>query len=226
MNIFNTETKLICTDIDVRKDCSYSKLNNIGFIRTNELHQWYLLVKEGWKKSGLPENEIMSAYLVNMLRRFSVRPEIFGQLKAFNYAEYLFGNRKVDYLSFQDVADMCLQFLTFFPDYVKYRHEMKSSNYVYDLSKTFYQELAKDIDIKDNFMTKAYKIMAESLGIAIIVLRNVCHEIVIIKNSKNKKNTSSGIPMPSDKDVADIIRTKKELTIYMKLPIYSSEKKQ
>lgn len=197
-----------CSSVSL--DSSFIELRARGFVRgVTALDQWYLLVNEGWRKTGLPRNDVVIDYLVMMLHRFSGRSELFEQLKAFNYAEYLFGKKKVSAPCVQDIADMCLQFTAFFPESSRSRHEIRSYNYIVDIGTSLYQRMAKDSRDKDDWYSKSFKVMSDSFGLAVVMLRGTCPRFVE-KKAKASYGTKGGVVIPSDAEAKIIMQTNKE----------------
>jgi hypothetical protein len=112
-----TVTVVQAQDCDLREELKYDNLNKRGFVRgVTALDQWHFLVSEAWAKSRLPENTFVRDYLVTMLNRFSTRVDLFNELAAFEFCEYVLGVRKVDDHCIQDIADISLQYVAFFPE--------------------------------------------------------------------------------------------------------------
>ncbi len=163
----------------VGQERRYQTLRTIGFVRgVTAEDQWYLLVNEAWNKTRLPQNELVHAYLVTMLHRYMTNVDLLDRLSAFSYAEHLLGKRKVDDLSVQEVADMCLQCAAFFPTRSTARHEMKSYRYVVDVGMSLYRQLARQSVGKDDWYSLAFQAVADSFGQAIMVLRSACPKVV------------------------------------------------
>ncbi len=164
---------------DVKKEASFQTLNEMGFVRAESPeHQWYLLLNEACTKSMVPVDETVRDYLATMLNRFMGRAELFEQLSAFDFYQYVFGVSKIDQVCIQDVADMSLQYVAFFPERSLNRHESRSVEYVANLGTSLYKGLAKSSHGKDDWFSRAFRLMSKSFGSAVIVLRSVCPRFV------------------------------------------------
>lgn len=160
---------------DVALEARYTHLNARGFVRgENELDQWVLLVNEAWKTSRLQENEHVKAYLATMLYRFMKRHDLFDILSGFDFYRHAFGLQKFDDTRVQDVADMSLQYVAFFPERSTYRHEPRSLEHTANMGVSLYQQLANKVKEKDSWIGQAYQAMSVSYGQAVVVLRSVC----------------------------------------------------
>jgi len=175
-----TVTLVTATDErDINRENQYRQLNAQGFVRGDTaLDQWHLLVAEAWRTSMIPENELVHDYLVVMLHRFMSRANLFELLSVFDYCLHVLGTRKLDAPCVQEVADMSLQYVAFFPERSAHRHEPRSLEYSSEIGVSLYQQLAKESKGKDDWFSHAYEAMAESFGQAAMVLRSACPRFV------------------------------------------------
>ncbi len=172
-------TILISDDDDVTNEKQFINLNERGFVRgASALDQWYILVNDAWKMTRLPANDLVRDYLVVMLNRFSTRVDLFETLSAFEYCEYVLGVRKIDSPCVQDIADIGLQYVAFFPERSKYRHEPRTLRYSAEVAIGLYNNLARHTAGKDDWYSSAYQSMARSFGQAIMVLRSTCERFI------------------------------------------------
>ena len=105
------------TERDVEVEDRYKHLRTSGFVQgVTAMDQWFLLVDEAWQRTRLPMNELIRDYLTTMLDRFTNRVDLLDQLALFEFVPYLLGERRIDSVSRQDVADMSLQYVAFFRD--------------------------------------------------------------------------------------------------------------
>lgn len=177
--IMDNNMVVVANSEDVKKEASFQTLNEMGFVRAESSeHQWYLLLNEACAKSRVPIDEMVRDYLATMLNRFIGRAELFEQLSAFDFYQYVFGTSKIDQICVQDVADMSLQYVAFFPERSLNRHEPRSLEYVANVGTSLYEGLAKSSEGKDDWFSRAFKLMAGSFGSAVIVLRSVCPRFV------------------------------------------------
>lgn len=198
-------------DYDVARENSFHKLNTLGFVRgATSLDQCYLLVNEGWEKTRFPQNEVVRDYLVTMLHRYLTHTELFAQLSAFNYMEYLFGKRSIDAPCVNDVADMCLQCAAFFPDMSARRHEMKSHQYIIDVGISLYGQLARMTEKKNDWFSRSFTLMAEYFVQAMLILRSTCPRLVQAEG-KLAESAKGGIPLLTDAKAHEMNRTVHEL---------------
>lgn len=136
----------------------FTKLNTSGFIRAeNAQHEWFLAITEAYRASHLPFDEKVRDYLATMMWRFGDRRELLEQLEAFNYYQYIIGSVPVASELAQDIADMCLQYVAFFPELSSRRHEMRSLEYVANLGESLYHALARNARSKDDWVSIAYQ---------------------------------------------------------------------
>lgn len=166
-------------ETDVFEELRTPHLNRLGFVRgpTPEA-QWHLLLCEAWHKSNFPVNESVRDYLAFMLLRFSKRPQIFEELSAFRFFEFVLGIQGVDATSMQDVADISLLYVAFFPERSTHRREPRSLRYSAEIGTTLYERLARDAEGKDDWFSKAYREMKSSFGLAVLVLRSAIPRFV------------------------------------------------
>ncbi len=191
-------------DRDVRVESQFKHLHTSGFLRgATAIDQWFLLVGDAWRETRLPMNIIMRDYLATMLHRFTTRTDLLEQLSLFQFVPHLLGNRPIDSVSVQDVADMSLQYVAFFPERSGYRHEPRSLEYSARIGVSLYQELSTEAKGKDDWFSHAYRQMAHAFGQATMVLRaispNFAHKQRITDAVK-----SNGELLPSDIEVAKI----------------------
>lgn len=170
---------VLATESDVAVEERYFHLNKLGFVRAeNALEQWYLLVNEAWKTSGIPENDLLMSYLVTMLNRFANNTDLFETLSVFDYCQNMLGVRKIDSRCSQVLADVCLQFVSFFPEQNARRHDSRPLEFIAEMGVSLYQQLAKESENKDDCFSEAYREMANSFGVAVMVLRSACPDFV------------------------------------------------
>jgi hypothetical protein len=163
----------------IHKEHQYRKLESLGFVRgMTAMDQWFLLVNEAWHKTKLPLNERLRDYLVVMLNHHMTNSALLERLSAFRYLEHLLGLQKVDGPSTQEVADMCLQCVSFFPERATARHEMKSYDHVVEIGVSLYRELAKRSEGKDDWYSLTFRSIADSFGKAVVVLRSACPAVI------------------------------------------------
>lgn len=160
------------SDIDVRLESKFPHLRSSGFVRgVTAMDQWFILVGDAWKESRLPMNELMRDYLTTMLDRFTRRADLIEQLSVFDFVPYLLGLRRIDSVCVQDVADMSLQYVAFFPGRSGYRHEPRSLEYTASIGETLYRQLSRETEGKDDWFSCAYAEMGKAFGQAVMVLR-------------------------------------------------------
>lgn len=177
----NSHITIVVGDAEhcVQDEFRYPCLNMLRFVRAvSAKEQWYLLVNDAWRASGLPENQVVKEYLGTMLERSFTNINLFDRLKAFQYVEHVLGLRSLADEGMQDVADMALQYVAFFPERSTYRHEPRSLTYSAELGTNLYRELAWKAAGKDDWFSKAYAAMAASFGQAVMALRSVCPRFV------------------------------------------------
>ena len=109
-----------------------------------------------------------------MLCRFMSRVELLEQLAAFDFFQHLMGVRNIESACAQDIADMSLQYVAFFPERSYNRHEPRSLDYVANLGASLYHELARSAEGKDDWFSRAFPLMETSFARAVMVLRSTC----------------------------------------------------
>lgn len=160
---------------DVEREARFGTLNERGFVRGETAqHQWYLLVTEACAASRVPVDETVRDYLAVMLNRFTGRAELLEQLASFDFYQHVFGTARIDSSCAQDIADISLQYVAFFPERSRDRHQPRSLEYVANVGTSLYQELAKSSEGKDDWFSHAFRSMATSFGRAVMVLRSTC----------------------------------------------------
>lgn len=159
---------------DIQEESQFSELNRLGFVRAETAEdQWFLLVKEAWIKSKLPMNETIAVYLSKMLNDYMCDEGLFHRLAAFNYAMHLLKAEAIEEGFVKDIADISLQYVAFVPGRNNHRNEPRSLEYSSILGESFYRHLAIVTPGEDSFYKKAYREIAKSFGIAVMVLRSV-----------------------------------------------------
>ena len=175
----NVQVVLAGGEADIAEEAQFAYLNTLGFVRTiTAQEQWYVLVNDAYHAAKLPINEPGRDYLGFMLHRYMKRIDFYEKLTAFDYAQYLLGAFEVDAACRQEVADLSLQYVVFFPERSVHRHEPRSLAYSADLGVSLYHDLAREAEGKDDWFSRAYQEMAKSFGQATMVLRSVCPRFV------------------------------------------------
>jgi len=193
------------SDSDVRIESKFPHLRSNGFVRgVTAMDQWFILVGDAWKESRLPMNELMRDYLTTMLDRFTRRADLIEQLSVFDFVPHLLGLRRIDSVCIQDVADMSLQYVAFFPGRSGYRHEPRSLEYTASIGETLYQQLSRETEGKDDWFSCAYAEMGKAFGQAVMVLRAMNpafgYQRTIAAEAKKKKD----LFFQSDVEVGDV----------------------
>jgi len=166
---------ILAKEPEVAKEARFETLNGRGFVRGDTpQHQWYLLVTEVCETANIAVDEVVRDYLAVMLNRFMGRAELFEQLAAFDLYQHALGIAKIDSPCVQDVADISLQYVSFFPERSQARHQPRSLEYVANVGTSLYQELARASAGKDDWFSQAFRAMAKSFGRAVMVLRSAC----------------------------------------------------
>lgn len=159
---------------DVTAEEQFHELNSLGFVRGDtSMDQWYLLVTETCRHLHMPISDHVRDYITCMLDRFTSRTNLLDELAGFEFIPFLIGERPVDTACIQDIADMSLQYVAFFPERSKYRHQMRSVHYVASMGEMFYRTLAKKAENKEGWFNDAYREMAKSFGSAVLLLRGL-----------------------------------------------------
>lgn len=207
-SIMTNEITLVTPDNpDFATLASFPNLHKHGFVRgVSELDQWYLLVNESWKSAGLPMNETVRDYLVAMLNRFIGRTQLFEQLSAFGYFEHLFNLQRLDPSLVQDVADMSLQYVAYFPEQSNHRHQPRSIEHSSQIGVELYNQLAREATGKDDWYSLAYRAMAVSFGQAVIVLRSVCPRFMH-KRQIYRASLDEAVEILTDQAATQIVKT-------------------
>lgn len=192
----NSKVKIVLpTDAPLERETRFKCLNTLGFVRgVTEMDQWFLLVNEGWAKTNLPMNEVVRDYLVTMLQRYTKTIDLTERMSAFHFAEFIFGQRKIDSDCINDVADMCLQTAAFFPESSLRRHETRTYSYTVNMGTSLYQHLAREAQGKDDWFSVAYRLMSESFGQALLVLRSTCPRFLNEKMAFDPFNQAERFP--------------------------------
>ncbi|MCR4334058.1 MAG: hypothetical protein NUV60_03565 [Patescibacteria group bacterium] len=160
---------------DVKEEARFQNLNGRGFVRAETAgYQWYLLVNEACEKSKLPVDNLVREYLGAMLHRFMTRAGLFKDLSSFNFYQHMLGIPKTVPVCLQEVADICLQYVAFFPEQSGYRHQPRTVEHVANMGTSLYYELARASMGKDDFFSRALQLMPKSFGRSVMVLRSVC----------------------------------------------------
>lgn len=171
----NSPVVIATGDSDVHDELQFHHLNEQGFVRgASAIDQWFILVNDAWRHANIPMDAHVRDYLVTMLNRFTTRTELFAELKAFEYSAYLLGKQAIDEPCVQDVADMSLQYVAYFPEQSGYRHEPRTLRYSAEMGISLYERLARQSVGKDDWYSVAYGAMARSFGRAVMVLRSSC----------------------------------------------------
>jgi hypothetical protein len=102
------------------------------------------------------------------------RAELFEQLAAFDFYQHVLKVASIDSLCLQDVADICVQYVAFFPERSYNRHEPRSLEHIAGIGVSAYEELAESSGEKDDCASCAYRLMATSFGLSVMVLRTLC----------------------------------------------------
>ena len=161
------------SDDDIKKEAQYGTLHEKGFVRGDTAkHQWYLLVTDACVAAKVSVDEEVRDYLAVMLERFTRRAELFEQFAAFDFYRHSLGVATIDAPCVQDVADISLQYVAFFPERSSFRHEPRSLEYVANIGTSLYQDLARKSVGKDDWFSRAFQSMANSFGRAVMVLRS------------------------------------------------------
>lgn len=191
---------------EIDKELEFRELNAKGFVRgVNAQDQWFILVNDAWAATKFPVNETIKAYLVQMLLRFMGRTNLFEQLSIFDYNQFILGTQEFDPEGVQDIADISLQYVAYFPERSRYRHEPRSLEYSSKIGVGLYQWLSEKSEGKDDWFSCAYREMASSFALAVMVLRSVCPRFAL-KRTVTKELHDSRLRFPTDKQARDIMR--------------------
>lgn len=172
----------------IQEETPYETLNRSGFVRAESAqHQWYLLVTEAYRASKIPFDETMRDYLATMLYRFTNRAELFGQFAAFDYYQFLLGIMRVDSALAQDIADISLQYVAFFPERSHNRHEPRSLEHVANMGESMYRKLAKSSRGKDDWFSHAFGTMSTSFARAVMVLRSAIPRFALRRQVRQER---------------------------------------
>lgn len=92
-------------------------------LQPTSMAQWQNLVHEAAHMCGLKLSEELESYLVFLLERFMIKPEIANAILATEYLESynVMGNNQ-RYQQLREVGDKCLLFSGFFPEQAVHRH--------------------------------------------------------------------------------------------------------
>lgn len=195
---------------DVEVEDRYTHLRTSGFVRgVTAMDQWFLLVGEAWQRTRLPMNEVIRDYLTTMLDRFTRRAELLEQLALFEFVPYLLGERAFDSVSRQDVADMSLQYVAFFPGRSRYRHEPRSLEMSASIGVTLYQQLSFDAKGKDDWFSRAYTEMSTAFGQAVLVLRAM-NRAFCFQDPGSSTTRNNALLFPTDAQGHDISKAFKQ----------------
>ncbi len=169
---------------EVKSDAALLRLNELGFVRgTTAQEQFFLLMNDAWQKTGLPMNQTLRDYLAVMLNRFATRRDLLEQLAGFEFCSYLIGQKAVAPETMHDLADISLQYVSFFPGMSEGRHQMRSLAYSTEIGESLYAELASRAAKKDDWFSEAWRLMAKSFGQAVIVLRSAFPQYTFPRNA-------------------------------------------
>ncbi len=158
-------------------DTSVPTLNQIGFVRgKTDRAQYFQLVTDAYRASKLPFNETIRDYLWLVVYRFSKRADMLDKLDAADYLRYVIGIVTIDKQLMQDVADICLQYIAFFPERTRERREPRSFEYVANTGAALYQRLARESYGKDDVSSKMFQAMESSFMHAALVLRSTIRD--------------------------------------------------
>lgn len=206
------------TDTDVREETKFVTLNDSGFVRgATAQDQWHMLVNEAWKVSRLPENVMVKEYLGFMLWRFMKESDLFKKLQAFDIFSFLLHGRTLEGTLLQDIADMSLQYVSYFPERSKHRHEPRSLERSAEIGVELYERLARDAAGKDDWFSRAYHEMAHSFGTAVLVLRSVCPRF-----ASSTRTTAENLLFPTDVEAKTNARAVSEMDqLYCNQPLAS-----
>lgn len=187
---------------DVEEETRYGTLNTNGFVRGETAgYQWYLLVNEACANANVPIDEMVKDYLATMLYRFMTRTELFDQLAAFDFYQYAFGTAKIDSTCVQDIADISLQYVAFFPERSYNRHQPRSMEYVANIGTDLYRGLAKSSEKKDDWFSSVFKLMATSFGSAVMVLRSTLPRFALQRALRQEKFHGEAMRFPTISEV-------------------------
>ncbi len=218
----NVKTTLIVSaesSRDIERETQHTRLNQMGFVRgASDVDQWLLLVNEAWNATRFPFNEIVRDYLVVMLNRFMRRPRLVSDLRAFDYYRYVFGHKPLDSMCIQEIADMSLQYVAFFPERSSYRHEPRTVEHVAEIGVGLYRELSRSSAGKDDWTSGAYREMSRIFGRAVMVLR-ATHPRFAARHASND-DSESAMLIPTDAKAKEIITAILEVdSMYTESPL-------
>jgi hypothetical protein len=110
-------------------------------LQPTSMAQWQMLVREAAQSYGLKLSEDLESYLVFLLQRFMVKPEVADTTLALEYLQSynVVGNHQ-RYEQLREVGDKCLLFSGFFPEQAIQRHV--SVVYFVDMGRQAYQALS------------------------------------------------------------------------------------
>lgn len=190
---------------EVADETRFETLNEKKFVRgKTDQHQWYLLVNDACAAANMSIDEAMRAYLAVMLWRFTGRSKLFDELAAFDFYQHALGIAKIDSPSTQDVADISLQYVAFFPERSCARHQPRTLEYVANIGTGLYKELAKSSGSKDDCISRAYRSMAASFGKAVMVLRSACPGLGRVQGGLQGEVTGDILRFPSVPEMVEL----------------------
>ncbi len=211
----DTNLVIVADPDEVKKETRCEFLNGKGFVRgDSDQHQWYLFVNQACAASRIFIDDVMKEYLGNMLWRFSCRAELFEQLAAFDFCQHIFETAQIDSPCAQDVADISLQYVAFFPEKSMYRHQPRSLEYIANLGTGLYQELARSSVGKDDCFSRAYEPMATHFGKAVMILRSARSSFNLNREYReyiSRRSLYDAVRFPSDVEAAKLAGTLRNL---------------
>ena len=150
--------------------------------------------------------EGVRGYLSLMLHRHMCRDDIVEFLSAFSYYFHALSEEIISPESVQEVADMCLLYVTVFPGRSNYKHEPKSVKFSSELGESLYSQLARQSEGQDNWFSHAYNEMAKHFAVAISVMRSLRLPLIGLK-------LAGKYDFPTDEEAVRIDQHMKLLTI-------------
>lgn len=201
----NTRLVIPAEMTDVEVETRFGVLNEIGFMRAaSAKHQFYLLVTKAYQDLSLPIDETVRGYLVTMLERFIGRAGLLDDLAAFDFYRFVLGSVRVDALCAQDAADISLQYVAFFPERSRYRHEPRSIEFVANMGVSLYRGLARETGSKNDWFSEAYRSMARSFGRSVMLLRAVCPEFALRREISRERFQNEAKRVPSFSEAMEL----------------------
>jgi hypothetical protein len=109
-------------------------------LNSTSIAQWYTLVNDAQEHIGNRLTTDLESYLVFMLQRFTNRPELTQSVLAIDYLESLESTGRLRADKLRDVADKCVLFTGFFPEFAGKRNVTVS--YFVELGRKAYSHLS------------------------------------------------------------------------------------